>query len=183
VLVLCLTQCLNVLAQTPSYFNIIQPTLNANWTNSGLNVIKWVSAKEGVLTVDMQLVRLTVDGILPIAAGIPTSWGGFNVVLQDTPPGDDYFILLLDSGDTTMYSLSSRFSISTTASAAPASSALPSPVATATVSGAPNPTMQFAATYGVSGAVKLSSSMGLALVSATLCAMWISAGALWVGFA
>jgi hypothetical protein len=32
-----------------------------------VNTVKWVSAKEGVQSVDMQLVRLSVDGILPIA--------------------------------------------------------------------------------------------------------------------
>lgn len=69
---------------------------------------------------------------------------------------DDYFILLLDSGGGLMYSLSQRFAISSTAS--PATKPLASPVATVTVSGAPNPTMQFAATYAASGASKLQSS-------------------------
>lgn len=32
-----------------------------------VNVVKWVSAKEGIAKVDMQLVRLSVDGVLPIA--------------------------------------------------------------------------------------------------------------------
>jgi len=167
---LYLTQLCVVLASTPSYFYVTAPTLNASWTNNGLNVVKWVSAKEGIAKVDMQLVRLSVDGVLPIAQAIPTSWGGLNIVLQDTPEGNDYFILLLDSGGSTIYSLSQRFSISKGAS--PASNGLPSPVPTATVSGAPNPTMQFAATYGASSASRLSVSRALGVGVGVLCALW-----------
>lgn len=32
-----------------------------------VNVARWVSAKEGILAVDMQLVRMSTDGVLPIA--------------------------------------------------------------------------------------------------------------------
>lgn len=69
---------------------------------------------------------------------------------------DDYFVVLLDSGGSTIYSLSNRFSISSSASAA--SAALTSPVATVTVSGAPNPTMAFAATFAVSSATRMVAS-------------------------
>ena len=85
---LYLAQLCVVLATTPSYFYVTAPALNASWTNNGrqclfslghsivwltplasiiVNVVKWVSAKEGIPNVDMQLVRLSVDGVLPIA--------------------------------------------------------------------------------------------------------------------
>lgn len=120
---------------------------------------------------------------------VPTSWGGLNVVLQDAPEGfvhvaihlsqyrgdplafrDDYFLLLLDSGGSTMYSLSQRFTISKSGSAA--SGGLPPTVATATVSGAPNPTMKFAATYGASGASRTSVSTILGVGVGVVCSLW-----------
>jgi len=156
----------------PTYFGITTPTLNSNWTSNGLNTVRWTYANEGVQTVDMQLVRLTVDGVLPIAQAIPTTWGGFNVVLQDAPEGDDYFVLLLDSSGSTMYSLSQRFTISSTAS--PASSPVPSPVASVTVSGAPNPTMKFAATYGVSSASRASASKLSVTALCSLCVIGLA---------
>ena len=91
---LYLAQLCVVFSSTPSYFYVTAPTLNASWTNNGrqclfflfffgalhpsfvwltrlasviVNVVKWVSAKEGIANVDMQLVRLSVDGVLPIA--------------------------------------------------------------------------------------------------------------------
>ncbi|KAF8305835.1 hypothetical protein DL93DRAFT_2045774, partial [Clavulina sp. PMI_390] len=103
---------------------------------------------EGIQTVDMQLVRLSTDGIIPIAQTIPSTWLGLNVQLSGVPEGDDYFILLLDSAGGDMYSLSPRFSITSSGTAAP--SALASPVATATATGSPNPTQGFFATFAAS---------------------------------
>ena len=166
----------------------------------------------------MQLVRLSVDGILPIAQGSTYSilfaflnlalsqrrnvadamtsyspnqlgrsqrvftgcdsrvcrftiheWSG-RVVVTLICCSDDYFVLLLDSGGSTMYSLSQRFTISKGGS--PASGGLPSTVSTATVSGAPDPTMKFAATYGVSSASRTSMSATLCVGVGVICALW-----------
>ncbi len=89
-----------------AYFVITSPTLNETWTTSGLNVIKWAaSADQGIPGFDVELLRLSTDGILPIArtgrsfaAGhslthqahhfkVPLTWSALNINLQGIPPG------------------------------------------------------------------------------------------------
>lgn len=151
------------LAGTPSYFIVTSPAKNSTWINSGLNVVRWVSAKEGVTSFDLQLVRLSSDGVIPIAKTVPTNWLAMNVYLTDTPPGDDYFLMFLNSEDSSMYSISPRFMIFSNGTAATGAVASNNaPISTVTVSGAPNPTMQFAQTFAVS---KASTTWGSNLIA------------------
>jgi len=131
--------------------------MNSTWTTDGLNVVQWINAHEGVADFDIQLGRLGTDGVIPIAKHVPTFWGAYNVVLKDTPPDDNYFLILLNSENSLVYSLSSRFRIfaNGTAAASGASVSAGTATPTATVSGAPNPTMLFAQTYDVSSATGL----------------------------
>lgn len=69
-----------------------------------------------------------------------------NILLQDVPADDDYFLVCLNSTTSLIYSVSSRFTITNSSTQ---SNPSPNPsVPTVTVSGAPNPLKQFAATLG-----------------------------------
>jgi len=149
-----LTPCLG---GTPSYFQVQSPVANSTWTSTGLNVVRWVSANEGITSFDMHLIRLSTDGILPIAMTVPTSWFALNIYLEDTPPGSDYYLVFLNSADSSVYSISPRFQILSNGTASPTGAVNPKngPIATVTVSGSPNPTRPFAQTFAVSGASSL----------------------------
>ena len=87
--------------------------------------------------------------------------GAINIVLEDVPPGDDYFLLFINSTIGQMYAISSTFSV--LAADATPSVTSPSPagsVPTVTVSGTPVPTPLFATTFATlpGGAVALFSS-------------------------
>ncbi|KAH0827376.1 hypothetical protein J3R83DRAFT_4027 [Lanmaoa asiatica] len=78
---------------------------------------------------------------------VPTTYNTLNILLQDVPAGDDYFLLCVDSIHSVVYATSSRFTVTNSSSA----QSNPSPdasVPTVTVSGAPNALKQFAATLG-----------------------------------
>jgi len=69
-------------------------------------------------------------------------------MLQDVPPGDDYFLIFINSTHGVMHATSNRFTV--LAPNATPSSSPPSPadsVPTVTISGGPNPTMPFATTF------------------------------------
>jgi len=136
-------------AQTPSYFVITSPALNDTWTSSGLNVVKWAaSTDQGISGFDVELLRLSNDGILPIARLVPLTWSALNINLQGTPPGDDYFVVFLNYDSSIVYSVSARFSIAEKAN--PVNNAAIGP--TVTVSGGPGPTKLFAQTFAPSTA-------------------------------
>jgi len=154
-----------VLCGTPSYFVVNTPTPTIPWQVGRDNLVTWTHAVDGVSTFDVELARLNNDGLLLVAKNVSTTWGSLNVALTDVPPGDDYFVLFLDSIHGNMYSISQRFTVLPAAAAASsittnsAGKTLLAPVASdpkassVTVSGSPNPTAQFAATFaGTSGA-------------------------------
>jgi hypothetical protein len=70
-----------------------------------------------------------------------------NLALDSVPPGDDYFLIFLNSSHQTTYTVSQRFTIlasgGTPASAGPTNGA----AQTMSVSGGPNPTVGFATTF------------------------------------
>lgn len=74
---------------------------------------------------------------------VPNTVHSLNVFLQDVPPGDDYFLLFVNSTHGVLHTTSKRFSVvSSDGGAAPDSNA-----PTVTISGAPNPSQAFATTY------------------------------------
>lgn len=66
-------------------------------------------------------------------------------MLQDVPPGDDYFLLFVNSTIGRKYGTSSMFSVRAASNATTTSP--DAAVPTVTVSGGPNPTSVFATTF------------------------------------
>lgn len=126
-------------------------------------MISWVKGvDDGVDIVDVEMSRLSQDGIIYVAKDgmwqklivlclsinsllltAPTAPGALNVFLQDIPPGDDYYLIFLNSTSGNLFGSSSKFSIGSTANG---TSTSPS-AATVTVSGSPYPTQLFATTF------------------------------------
>ncbi|KAH8979423.1 hypothetical protein EDB86DRAFT_3088950 [Lactarius hatsudake] len=78
---------------------------------------------------------MSTDGLILVARDVPSSSGGLNIALNSVPAGDDYFLLVLNSTHW-HHPLASK--------------------PTVTLSGGPNPTAQFAATFGSSSGALLS---------------------------
>lgn len=71
-----------------------------------------------------------------------------NILLQDVPPGNDYFLIFMNSTHGVMHATSPRFTVLPASSPAKAGQPTAIPDApTVTVSGAPNPTQPFATTF------------------------------------
>ncbi|KAN0090747.1 hypothetical protein V8E55_004313 [Tylopilus felleus] len=131
------------------YFIVNQPSASTSWANGSPYPFSWTKGLlDGIDTFDVELTRLHEDGLIYVAQNVPTTYSSLNILLQDVPAGDDYFLLCLNSTHGVVYSVSSRFTI--TNSSTP-SNPNPNPsVPTVTVSGPPNPLKQFAATLGPS---------------------------------
>ncbi|KAK0449422.1 hypothetical protein EV421DRAFT_1781846 [Armillaria borealis] len=137
---------------THSYFMIKEPREGAQWSNDAVNVLSWEKGVwDGVTHFDIEMTRLSEDGITYIAYNVPSqpySPTSLNIYLEDVPTGDDYFMLLINSTHGVMHCLSARFSIVNATAASASSSATPdSSIPTVTVSGAPDPTKGFVTTF------------------------------------
>lgn len=109
---------------------------------------------------------------------VPYTMTSLNVILQDVPAGDDYFLFCRNSASGITHSVSSRFSV-TDANATgsnPSSASAP----TVTVSGTPNPFSQFAQTFGP-GATSGVPQSGWAGTRNQLMAISVTMGAVLVG--
>lgn len=111
---------------------------------------------------------------------VPASNLSLNILLQDFPTGDDYFLLFMNSTHGAMYATSSRFSVVSQVSG-PSGAKPISGVETVTVSGAPNPTRLFATTFAALGNGGLTSwgDVGQAWLFGTVLAGCL-AGAAWI---
>ncbi|KAF8550067.1 hypothetical protein OG21DRAFT_1514483 [Imleria badia] len=129
------------------YFVVNQPSASTSWANGSPYPFSWTKGLlDGIDTFDVELTRLHEDGLILVAQNVPTTYNTINILLQDVPAGDDYFLVCLNSTHSVIYSVSSRFTITNSSSTQNPS---PNPsVPTVTVSGAPNPLKQFAATLG-----------------------------------
>ncbi|EKM52234.1 uncharacterized protein PHACADRAFT_260468 [Phanerochaete carnosa HHB-10118-sp] len=127
------------------YFIITQPAAGTQWANGAANLVTWTKGVgDGIDGVDIEMSRMSVDGLFFVAKDAPTKPGAINIVLQDIPPANDYYLLFLNSTSGNMFATSSKFSIgSTTNSSATTATSAP----TVTVSGSPNPTAVFATTF------------------------------------
>jgi len=130
------------------YFIIDQPSASATWNNGVSYPVSWTKGLlDGIYGFDVELTRLSEDGLIFVAQNVPTTTSTLNILLQDVPAGDDYFLLFLNSTIGQIYCVSSEFSIAASNSTA----SQPSPdssAPTVTVSGGPNPTVyQFATTF------------------------------------
>ncbi|KDR65863.1 hypothetical protein GALMADRAFT_232841 [Galerina marginata CBS 339.88] len=131
-----------------NYFIISDPSLSVQWSNGAANLVTWQKAVDDINGFDVEIARMSTDGLTLVARNVPASAGKLNLFLQDVPAGDDYFLIFINSTHGVMHATSSRFTI--LASSASPTGTRPSPVAgvpTVTVSGSPNPTMQFSTTF------------------------------------
>jgi len=129
------------------YFIVNQPAASASWANGSPYPFAWTKGLlDGIDTFDIELTRLSEDGLILVAQTVPATYNTLNIILQDVPEGDDYFLVCLNSTHSLIYAISSRFTITNSSSV---SNPSPNPsVPTVTVSGAPNPLNQFATTLG-----------------------------------
>ncbi|KAF8124974.1 hypothetical protein EV363DRAFT_1270836 [Boletus edulis] len=132
------------------YFVVDQPSVSASWANGSPYPFKWTKGLlDGVNAFDVELSRLQEDGLILLAKNVPATYTTLNILLQDVPAGDDYFIVCFNSSNSIIYSVSSRFTITTSSSGQ--SNPKPDPsVPTVTASGPPNPLNGFASTLGPS---------------------------------
>jgi hypothetical protein len=134
-------------AQASAYFIINNPTDKSPWVNGATNLAKWTKGlHDGVFSFDIELARLSHEGLTFVAKDVPATQHSLNLALQDVPPGDDYFLIFINSTHGVMYATSPRFTI------LDAGKQNPSPAAdgsapTVTISGSPNPTKPFATTF------------------------------------
>ncbi|KAG6825663.1 hypothetical protein H0H92_002914 [Tricholoma furcatifolium] len=122
-----------------------EPSLGTEWVLGNTQPITWVKGTlDGIDAFDVEMTQLSTDGLTLIARNVPSTTSSLNVLIQDVPVGDDYFLLFVNSTHGFTYTTSSRFSIVSSSSSKQAS---PVPNAqTVTISGAPNPTKLFAVT-------------------------------------
>ncbi|THH28566.1 hypothetical protein EUX98_g5630 [Antrodiella citrinella] len=149
VLSLLLAWCLIPAANANMYLIINDPAQGAQWSNGAANHISWTKGLlDGVNSFDIELSRLSVDGLIYVASYVPSISPSLNVMMTDVPPGDDYFLLFVNSTVGLKYGTSSMFSIRTSSNA---TTTTPDPTApTVTISGSPNSLSTFATTFPAS---------------------------------
>ncbi|KAG5641530.1 hypothetical protein DXG03_004821 [Asterophora parasitica] len=132
------------------YFIINEPTRNTQWTIGTANPVSWVKGvHDGITQFDVEMARLSEDGLTLIARNVPATHKSLNILLQNVPPGDDYFLIFINSTHGVTHATSQRFTVAAAGSTASGKiHAPPVPNAeTVTISGPPNPTLGFATTF------------------------------------
>ncbi|CED83079.1 hypothetical protein [Phaffia rhodozyma] len=127
-----------------SHFNINTPSSSSPWVLGATNALTWEFSKTSVLQFDVELVRLSGNGILFVAKNVPINAKKAVIDVQGIPPGDDYYAIFLDSYDGSMYSRSSKFSILANNTA---STTVHDATITMTITGSPNPIRLFETTF------------------------------------
>ncbi|KAG5721206.1 hypothetical protein E4T56_gene20016 [Termitomyces sp. T112] len=130
-----------------SYFIITEPTRDTQWALGTPNPISWTKGVlDDIASFDVEMARLDSDGLTFVAQNVPAAHSSLNILLQDVPLGDDYFLLFMNSTHGVTYATSPRFSV-VSGSSSKSTASVVSDVQTVTVNGAPNPTQQFAVTF------------------------------------
>jgi len=148
----CIVLAFFAVNASANYFIIDEPQASAQWSNNAANLVTWEKGlQDGINGFDVEMARLSTDGLTLVARNVPANQGKLNIFLQDVPSGDDYFLIFINSTHGVMHATSSRFAI-LDASSTPSGTATsrPSPakgVPTVTVSGSPNTAQQFATTF------------------------------------
>lgn len=175
--------------QKPSYFTlpadyfiISSPAAQSQWQNNVANLITWEKAVlDGIYGFDVEMARMSTDGLTLVARNVPSTQKRLNILLQDVPAGDDYFLIFINSTHGLMHATSSKFSV--LASSATPSTTPPSPaegIPTVTISGSPNPTQQFATTFPAIASGGLRSVLESTQVNALLVTLLgVGFGAAW----
>jgi hypothetical protein len=136
-----------------TYFNIQEPQPGRQWQNGAANPVQWTKGLlDDIPNFDIEIGRLSVDGILLVATGVPASYTAVNIYFDSVPTGDDYYMTFMNHTHGVTHAISPKFSI---VNSLPANAATPpTPVAnapTVTVSGPPNPTATFATAFPDTG--------------------------------
>jgi hypothetical protein len=168
-----------------AYFVATAPQLNDQWANGQTRQVSWVKGvNDGVTSFDIEMSRLSMDGLSLVAQNVPAVSGSqksINIQLQDVPPGDDYFLLFVNYTCGIMYASSPVFTVLPAGASTTNGSTATNPSAsTVTVSGAPNPTQTFAMTFPLvtSGAsqrwssVATSTALGGCIFGAVWTLLW-----------
>ncbi|RDB17629.1 hypothetical protein Hypma_001185 [Hypsizygus marmoreus] len=148
----CTSACVVVgclAARASAYFIINEPTRESQWMNGIANPVTWrKGVLDGIDNFDVEMARLSRDGLTLVARNVPATSTSLNIELQDVPAGDDYFLIFMNSTHGVMHATSPRFTVLAANSASRTDKASPiSGAETVTVSGAPNPTRPFATTF------------------------------------
>jgi len=141
-----------LVASASSYFVVNTPSSNVAWVNGQSNLMTWTKGvQDGVEAFDLEMARLTVDGLIYVGMNVPaSSSGSINVYIEDLPSGDDYFLVCINSTGGTLFGTSSRFTVLDASSTIPSNYTTTVPLGSAvtvSISGSPSPTMQFATTF------------------------------------
>ncbi|EJU00623.1 hypothetical protein DACRYDRAFT_23037 [Dacryopinax primogenitus] len=130
----------------PTYFLITSPTKGSVWTNNATNLVQWTAAVDELPNgiFDVELARLSTDGLLFVARNVPIVLNGLNIELDDVPNGDDYFLMFVDARPGISWSTSQRFSIQNSNGTTPVTDPTKP---TATIAGGPNPTSGWGTTF------------------------------------
>ncbi|KAF7359467.1 hypothetical protein MSAN_01289400 [Mycena sanguinolenta] len=144
-----------------AYFVATAPQLNDQWANGQTRLVAWTKGvNDGVTSFDIEMSRLSADGLTLVAKNVPSlssSQKSINILLQDVPPGDDYYLLFINSTCGVLYATSPPFAVLPAGASSTNGSTATNPKAsTVTVSGAPNPTQTFAMEFApvTSGALR-----------------------------
>ncbi|KAI0248862.1 hypothetical protein BJV78DRAFT_1156187 [Lactifluus subvellereus] len=158
------------------YFLVTSPTKGVEWVNGQTYPITWTKGLlDGIAQFDLELTRMSTEGLIFVARDISSSIGGINIALNGVPAGNDYFLLLLNSTHGGLYANSQVFSITNSGSGNSTARLASKP--TVTISGGPNPTAQFATTFAQVNGVNAWRPTPTALLSAVLMAFALLAGA------
>jgi len=178
-ILLALSALSPVLSNGPTYFYITKPAAGDQWTQGSAHAASWIHAVDGVDIVDVELARMGSSGLIFAAREVPTSWGSLNLLLNDVPPGNDYYLVFLNVTHGLVYSISEKFTIlpSTSTSANSSAQVAPNPTKpTVTITSGPGPLQTFEATFGpqAAGARSVTGSLadgrGVALMLSALAA-------------
>jgi len=132
------------------YFEVTYPPQGTIVGNGAVLPVTWKKGLlDGVEFLDLEVTRMSQDGLIFVARDIPAWSGGINLYFDSVPPASDYFLIFANSTHGVMYGLSKMFTVTNSNSGNSTSQPLPSKP-TVTVSGGPNPTAQFATTFAQS---------------------------------
>src|SRR4051794_33661376 len=94
------------------YFVINEPNSKTQWVNNAANVVTWSKGlKDGIYGFDVELARMSQDGLRLVARNVPVTPNNINLFLSDVPEGDDYFLVFINSTHGIMHTTSDKFTI------------------------------------------------------------------------
>jgi hypothetical protein len=178
----CIILAFLALRVSANYFIITSPAAKSQWQNNAANLVSWEKALlDDINGFDLEMARMSTDGLTLIARNVPAKQKHLNILLQDVPAGEDYFLIFINSTHGILHATSPMFTI--LAAGATTSTTPPSPakdVPTVTISGSPNPAQQFATTFPAIASGALGSVLQGAQINALIVtSLGIGFGALW----